>query len=81
MKFNVVLLNGQRWQCLLNSLELSLMWAAIKSGKVKTIIVPAWNESGIPADLDIRRVDPDRSFGDVVYERTSVSSVPPPKAA
>lgn len=80
-RFTVYLVNGQKWECLLEPEILVLVWAKTMAKKMKVVVIPAWNESGVAADLSIHRIDPDRTFSGLVYDRTITASVPPPKAA
>ena len=81
----IVLLNGKEWTTRIDLMHLAILWECVKAGTAKMCIIPCVDEKGGYQDLNVRRVDPDKTFGNIVYDRpSSFPTIPPstpPQAA
>lgn len=75
----IVLLNGKMWKSRIDLMQLAVIWECVRAGTAKMAIIPCVDEKGGYHDLNVRLVDPDKTFGHIVYDRnTPASTIPPP---
>jgi hypothetical protein len=80
MRFKVVLLDGREYFTHWQVLHLAIAWQNVRDGNGE-VMISIYDASGVGRQVNIRKLDASKTFGDIVLSSMPSSPPPPVKAA
>lgn len=80
MRFKIILLDGREYYTHWQILHIAIAWQNVRDGNGE-VMVNVYDHSGVGRQVNIRKVDPSKTFGDMVLAGMPSTPPPPIKAA
>jgi hypothetical protein len=78
--FRIVLLDGREYQTHWQILHLAIAWQNVRDGNGE-VMVCVYDANNVGRQVNIRKLDAAKTFGDVIFSSAPSSPPPPIKAA